>query len=120
MEQRRGQGVRLSDIAQAAGISRQAVYLHFSSRAELLVATVRYVDQVHDLDERLSGLRQASGGLETLQAFVDFWGTIFRKSTAWQKRCWCARNRCRRCSRLGGSYGGAALRLPLCDRMPGA
>jgi AcrR family transcriptional regulator len=75
MEERRGQGVRLSDIAQAAGISRQAIYLHYSSRAELLIATVRYVDEVHDLDQRLSFFRQASGGLQTLQAYVEFWGS---------------------------------------------
>jgi AcrR family transcriptional regulator len=73
MEQRRGQGVRLSDIAQAAGISRQAVYLHFASRAELLVATVRYVDQVHDLEQRLAVLYQSTSGVEALQRFVDFW-----------------------------------------------
>ncbi len=74
MERKRGQGVRLEDVAKAAGISRQAVYLHFHSRAELLVATVRYVDQVNGVDEQLEKLRQAKGGLETLQAFLVFWG----------------------------------------------
>ncbi len=75
MEQSRGQGVRLSDIAQAAGISRQAVYLHFASRAELLVATVRYVDQVHDLEQRLAVLYQSTNGVEALQRFVNFWAS---------------------------------------------
>jgi AcrR family transcriptional regulator len=75
MEKSRGQGVRISDIARAAGVSRQAVYLHFGSRADLLVATVRYVDEAEGLNERLSGLREAKGGLQTLQAYVDFWGT---------------------------------------------
>ena len=33
MEERNGQGVRMSDVAGAAGVSRQAVYHHFGSRA---------------------------------------------------------------------------------------
>ena len=69
--------MRLSDIAKAAGISRQAVYLHFTSRAELLVATVRFVDQVHGLDERLAGLRQATGGVEVLQSVRRFLGELY-------------------------------------------
>lgn len=74
VEGQQGKGVRLSDIARAAGVSRQAIYLHFASRSELLVATVRYVDEIHNLGERLSSFRQATGGLETLRAYVVFWG----------------------------------------------
>ena len=66
--------VRMSDIAKLTGISRQAVYLHFPSRAELLVATTRYIDQVKDVDERLAASRHAASGLERLDAFVDAWG----------------------------------------------
>lgn len=75
MEERNGQGVRMSDVAKAAGISRQAVYLHFSSRAELMVATARYGDEVRGLDERLGSYRAASTGVERLEAFVEFWGS---------------------------------------------
>jgi AcrR family transcriptional regulator len=39
MEERRGQGVCMRDIADAAGLSRQAVYDYFGSRTKLLVAT---------------------------------------------------------------------------------
>jgi AcrR family transcriptional regulator len=35
---------RISDIASAAGVSRQAVYLHFGNRANLLVAAVQHRD----------------------------------------------------------------------------
>ncbi|HEX7975604.1 MAG TPA: TetR/AcrR family transcriptional regulator [Anaerolineales bacterium] len=73
MEQHRGQGVRIQDIAKAAGVSRQAVYLHFPSRAELLIATTRYVDEIHQLDERLRPLREAENAVESLNAFVVFW-----------------------------------------------
>jgi AcrR family transcriptional regulator len=74
MEERTGQGVRMRDIAEAAGISRQAVYLHFSSRAELMVATARYGDEVRGLDERLRRYRAVTSGMERLEAFVEFWG----------------------------------------------
>ena len=69
-----GKGVRMSDIAKCAGISRQAVYLHFPTRADLLVATTRHVDNVKDVDERLSASRSAKSGIERLDAFVEAWG----------------------------------------------
>jgi AcrR family transcriptional regulator len=74
MEERNGQGVRMRDVAEAAGISRQAVYDHFGSRAELMVQTARYGDEVRGLDERLRRYRAATGGVERLEAFVEFWG----------------------------------------------
>lgn len=37
--------VRIADIAQAAGVSRQAVYLHFGNRANLLLAAVQHRDR---------------------------------------------------------------------------
>jgi AcrR family transcriptional regulator len=66
-------GVRMSDIAKEAGISRQALYLHFPTRAELLVATARHLDEVKNVDERLAASRAATG-VERLDAFIDAWG----------------------------------------------
>jgi AcrR family transcriptional regulator len=74
MEERNGQGVFMRDVAEAAGISRQAVYDHFGSRAELMVATARYGDEVRGLDERLRRYRAVESGVERLEAFVEFWG----------------------------------------------
>jgi len=74
LEQHRGQGVNMSDIAKAAGISRQAVYLHFASRTELMIATMNYVDEVKGLDERLNLFNSAKTGTELLDACVDVWG----------------------------------------------
>ena len=65
--------VRMSDIAADAGISRQALYLHFPNRAELLVATTRYIDEVKDVDGRLAASRSAASGRERLTAFIDMW-----------------------------------------------
>src|SRR5918998_3613291 len=74
MEERRGQGVPMRDVADAAGISRQAVYDHFGSRARLLVATTHYVDEVRGLEERRRRFQAATTGVEHLEAYVDFWG----------------------------------------------
>ena len=66
--------IRMADIAKAAGVSRQALYLHFPNRAELLVATTRHIDKVKNVDARLARSRSASSGVERLHAFVDAWG----------------------------------------------
>lgn len=73
LESGAARGVRMSDIAKAAGISRQALYLHFPSRAELLVATTRHVDEVKDVDARLAESRAATGSAR-LDAFIAAWG----------------------------------------------
>ena len=66
--------VRMADIARAVGISRQALYLHFPNRAELLIATTRYLDEVHEVDVRLAESRAAKTGPERLRAYIDAWG----------------------------------------------
>jgi AcrR family transcriptional regulator len=45
VEKSRDLQVRIADIAAAAGVSRQAVYLHFGNRANLLLAAVQHRDQ---------------------------------------------------------------------------
>jgi len=74
LERHDGRGVRMADIAKESGISRQAVYLHFASRADLLTATTRYRDDQLDLDERLAPSRAARSGTERLALYVEFWG----------------------------------------------
>lgn len=69
-----GSAVRMSDIAKAAKISRQALYLHFPTRAELLVATTRYLDDVHGIEKTLVKSRTATSGLERLREWVEAWG----------------------------------------------
>ena len=74
LEEGGGGAVRMSDIAKASKISRQALYLHFANRAELLVAATRYLDEVYDSDTRLEKSRSMEGGVERLEAWVDVWG----------------------------------------------
>ena len=74
MEERGGVAVRMADIAKAAGVSRQAVYLHFPARADLLIETTRHMDRVMDVDARLEAFRSAKTGAERLDAFIAFIG----------------------------------------------
>jgi AcrR family transcriptional regulator len=74
LEAEGGSKVRMADIAKAAKVSRQAVYLHFPNRAELLTATTRYLDEVFDIDARLQKSRAAKTGIERLHAWVAAWG----------------------------------------------
>ena len=104
----------MSDIAKAAGISRQALYLHFASRAELLVATTHYIDEVRGLRERNSRWRAADAGVELLESYIEFWAhyipeiyglgkallavrdTDEAAATAWNDRMTSLRRGCRR------------------------
>lgn len=68
-----GAAVRLADIAKRAGVSRQAVYLHFASRADLLIAATKRLDQLKDVPGRLAASRAAPTGTARLAAFVAAW-----------------------------------------------
>ena len=74
LEQRGGVGVRMSDIAKRAGVSRQAVYLHFATRIELMSATTKYVDELRGLEKRLARVQQSKNATEMLNTYVDVWG----------------------------------------------
>jgi AcrR family transcriptional regulator len=113
MEEHRGQGVRMRDVAEAAGISRQAVYDNFGSRAKLLVETTHYVDEVRGLEERRRHFREATTGVACLEAYVEFWGNYIPEvygmakalmvtretdeaAAAWDDRMGAVRDSCRR------------------------
>lgn len=74
LEANDGNGVRMTDIAKAANLSRQAVYLHFPTRSELLIATTQYLDEVKHVDDLLVSSRTAETGVQRLDAFIDIWG----------------------------------------------
>ncbi len=74
MEDQQGRSASMSEIAKEAGVSRQALYLHFDSRIELIAATVHYVDEVKGLDERLKAFEAATTGIELLEACIEIWG----------------------------------------------
>ncbi len=71
----RGKGVRVGDIAKRAGITRQALYLHFGTRSELLIAATLYLDELNNTEERLLASRTAKTGLGRLDAYIEAWGS---------------------------------------------
>lgn len=71
--------VRMADVAKAADISRQALYLHFPNRAELLINTVRYLDELNNVDMGLAPSRAANSGIERLELFIEAWGNYIPK-----------------------------------------
>lgn len=75
LENGKGEQVRMADIAKQAGISRQALYLHFATRADLLIATTFYLDELKGSEARLAASRSATNGLDRLDAYIEAWGS---------------------------------------------
>lgn len=113
LEESGGRGVRMGDIAKESGISRQAVYLHFASRTDLLVAATRHLDEKLDIDSRLAPSREAKSGEERLRLYIECWGNYIPEiygvgkalmaaqdsdeaaAAAWQNRMLAMRDGCR-------------------------
>ena len=79
LEKDGGNATRMADVAKASGISRQALYLHFPNRAELLIETTRYIDVVHDVDALLAPSRSATSGQDRLTLWIEAWGNYIPK-----------------------------------------
>lgn len=103
----------MREIASAAGISRQALYLHFVSRTELMVATMEYVDEVQGLNKRLERLKTLPSAIDLMDAGIEIWGNYIPEiyglakgmmkardtdeavAAAWDKSMNCLRDVCR-------------------------
>jgi len=65
---RRGDAnVTMAQIAKAARVSRQAVYLHFADRADLLVELVRYADEKRGLAQEIRKVEEAPTAIAALE-----------------------------------------------------
>lgn len=64
--------VTLEEVARVAGVSRQAVYINFGSRAGLLVALVAYVDEIGGLEGKVAKVLGSPTAVSALEALVDF------------------------------------------------
>ncbi len=62
--------VPLADVAKRAGVSRQAVYLHFGDRTTLLIAVVDFIDRSLGAEERIAHILSAPSGVEALSRLI--------------------------------------------------
>lgn len=61
----------MAALARAVGISRQALYLHFPDRIQLLLAFVAYHDDREQLQEGIAAVRQAADAAGAVRAWAD-------------------------------------------------
>lgn len=76
IEARGFHGVGLEEVASTAGVSRQAVYLHFESKVGLLLALVAHVDHTEGLEPMRTAVWKARSGAEALEAYLDLFLTL--------------------------------------------
>ena len=69
--EQQGAGVKLVDVADKAGVSRQAVYLHFADRSGLLVALVDYIDVSLGAVQLRAHIHGGATGVESLQRWIQ-------------------------------------------------
>jgi AcrR family transcriptional regulator len=61
----------MAQIARTARVSRQAVYLHFADRADLMIALARRIDEVLGVPAEIQRIAEAPGGAAMIVALVS-------------------------------------------------
>ncbi len=69
----------MADIAKAAGVSRQAVYLHFGTRGGMLMALVKRADRRFTIEEDLFASFNVADAEARLEASLDVWFAFVRR-----------------------------------------
>src|SRR5260221_14411202 len=72
LEERGFYGVGLEEVARAAGVSRQAVYLQFGSKGRLLLDLFKYVGRVEGVPGFVERIKSAPDAVAMLAALVRF------------------------------------------------
>jgi AcrR family transcriptional regulator len=65
--------ITLAEIGAAAGVSRQAVYLHFGSRAGLLVAMARHLDATSQAARAMTMAAWEAQSKAGFESFIRLW-----------------------------------------------
>ena len=71
IQNRSGAEIRMGEIAKRAGVSRQAVYLHFGDRSGLLVALVEFMDVSLGAVQLRAHIHGGPTGVESLQRWIQ-------------------------------------------------
>jgi AcrR family transcriptional regulator len=71
--ERQDAAVTLVDIAQAAGVSRQTLYVNFGSRAGLLTAMVAHHDEASAEPVALARARSTQPAAQALDTYIRAW-----------------------------------------------
>ena len=69
----KGAAISMGDVATAAGVSRQAVYLHFRSRGQLFLGLVHQMDEETQIRTHLATALEADDPVEALRGFLSVW-----------------------------------------------
>jgi AcrR family transcriptional regulator len=70
---KQGAEVSLTDIASIAGVSRQALYLHFGTRGGLLTEMVRRADERFGIEESFDHALRLPQPVSRLNAMLNAW-----------------------------------------------
>lgn len=62
--------LRMEDVASEAGLTRQALYLHFKTRSALMTALVDYVDRTQGLGELIAPVFAERDPVKALRLFL--------------------------------------------------
>jgi AcrR family transcriptional regulator len=69
--EKQGAAPTMSALARAVGISRQALYLHFPDRTQLLLALVAHAGEQVQLEAGLAAVTQAPDAAAAIRAWAD-------------------------------------------------
>jgi AcrR family transcriptional regulator len=70
VEERGGEGFSMAEIAERAGVSRRALYLHFASRVQLMLALMEHIERTLDVEGSTQPIRDADDPKSTLRAWA--------------------------------------------------
>ena len=102
----------MSALARGVGISRQALYLHFPDRTQLMLALVAHVDDKEQLQAGIAAVTQAADAAGAIRAWA--------RMQAWRNPQIAALARALDETRLADPSASAAWADRMADRMGGA
>jgi AcrR family transcriptional regulator len=82
LEELGGRGLVMGEVARRAGVSRRALYLHFASRGDLVLALHEHIDEALDLESSVRPVREAPDAVAALDAFAAHLASFHRKTLA--------------------------------------